>query len=164
MSFIRLISEVVKHNASDLHITVGVPPILRINGKICPMDLPVLRPEDTAAFVEQILDEQQLKILDEKGEIDTSFSGSEVARFRVNVFKQRGSYGIALRMVASKIPTMEELRLPPVIRKLARKSRGLILVTGPTGSGKSTTLAAMVDQINGERNCHILTLEDPIEY
>ncbi len=164
MNFIQLAEETVKQNASDLHITAGVPPILRINGEMYPMNLPILKPDDTAAFVKQVLNEEQLKILNEEGEVDTSFSIPGLGRFRINAFKQRGSYGMASRVVASRIPTMEELGLPPVVKELARKPRGLILVTGPTGSGKSTTLSTMIDQINGEKNCHILTLEDPIEY
>lgn len=164
MNFIQLAEETVKQNASDLHITVGVPPILRINGEMHPMKLPVLKPDDTAALVKQVLNQEQLKILNGKGDIDISLSIPGLGRFRVNAFKQRGSYGMALRAVALRIPTMEELGLPSIVKELARKPRGLILVTGPTGSGKSTTLATMIDQINRERNCHILTLEDPIEY
>ncbi len=164
MNFLQLAEETVKQKASDLHITAGVPHILRINGKMQRMELPILKSDDIAALIKQVLNEEQFKILNEKGEIDTSISSPELGRFRINAFKQRGSYGMALRAVALKIPTMEELGLPSVIKRLARKLRGLILVTGPAGSGKSTTLAAMVDQINRERNCHILTLEDPIEY
>ena len=164
MNFLQLAKKAVEQKASDLHITVGVPPILRINGKMHHMDFPILRPEDTAAFVKEVLDEAQLEILNEKGEVDISLSNPGLSRFRVNAFRQRGSYGMALRAVASRIPTMAELGLPPVVKELARKQRGLILVTGPTGSGKSTTLATMIDQINRERNCHVLTLEDPIEY
>ena len=164
MNFLQLAEETVKRKASDLHITVGAPPILRINGKMQRMELPILKPDDTAALVKQVLNEKQLKILNKEGDLDISFSSPGLSRFRVNIFKQRGSYGMALRTVALKIPTMEELGLPPIVKDLVKKSRGLILVTGPTGSGKSTTLATMIDQINKERNCHILTLEDPIEY
>ncbi|HZK02039.1 MAG TPA: type IV pilus twitching motility protein PilT [Anaerovoracaceae bacterium] len=164
MNFLELAEEAIKQNASDLHITVGVPPILRINGVMHQMDLPDLRPEDTAEIIKQVLNERQLNTLNEKGEIDTSFSSPGLSRFRINTFKQRGSYGMALRAVALRIPGMEELGIPPILKELARKPRGLILVTGPTGSGKSTTLATMIEQINRERNCHILTLEDPIEY
>ncbi|MFW5648877.1 MAG: type IV pilus twitching motility protein PilT [Candidatus Alkaliphilus sp. MAG34] len=164
MNFMQLAEETVKQNASDLHITVGIPPSLRINGKIQQMELPILKPENVAALVKQILSQEQLKILNEKGEIDVSLSSPGLSRFRINVFKQCGSYGMAVRMVALKVPKMEELGIPPIVEELARKPRGLILVTGPTGSGKSTTLATMIDQINRERNCHILTLEDPIEY
>ena len=164
MSFLQLAKEVVEQKASDLHITVGVPPILRIDGKMHQMDYPILRPEDTAAFVREVLDEKQLKTLNEKGEVDISLSNPGLSRFRVNAFKQRGSYGMALRAVASRIPTMQELGLPLIVRELARKQRGLILVTGPTGSGKSTTLASMINLMNTEKSYHILTLEDPIEY
>lgn len=164
MSLIELAEETIKQDASDLHLTVGVPPILRIYGKIHQLDLPILNPEDTAKFVKQALNEKQMEILDEKGEIDTSYSSPGRGRFRVNAYKQRGSYGMALRAVGLRIPTMKELGIPPIVEELARKPRGLILVTGPTGSGKSTTLAAVIDQINREKTCHILTLEDPIEY
>lgn len=164
MSFLQLTEEAVKQTASDLHVTAGVPPTLRIDGEMCPLSLPVLQSEDTAKYVKQILNEKQLEVLNEKGQIDTSLSSPGLGRFRINIFKQRGSYGIALRVIAPTIPTMEELGIPPVVEELARKPRGLILVTGPTGSGKSTTLTTMIDQMNRERSCHILTLEDPIEY
>lgn len=164
MDFFQLTEEAVKQSASDLHVTAGVPPVLRIDGEMCPLGLPILKSEDTAKYVKQILNERQLEVLDEKGQIDTSLSSPGLGRFRINIFKQRGSYGIALRVISPTIPTMDELGIPFVVEELARKPRGLILVTGPTGSGKSTTLTTMIDQMNRERSCHILTLEDPIEY
>lgn len=164
MDLMELVSIGTEKKASDIHITVGIPPVLRINGKLTYLNDHILKPDETKELVYSSLNENLLKELEEKGEIDTSFSKPGIGRYRVNVFKQRGSYGMALRIIPLKIPTMEELSLPGVIKDLARLPRGLILVTGPTGSGKSTTLASMIDQINKERNCHILTIEDPIEY
>lgn len=164
MELLDLIKIGTEKNASDIHLTVGVPPIFRINGSLIKYGEETLKPEDTKKLVQEILNERQFEELDKNGEIDTSFSNPGVGRFRVNAYKQRGSYGAALRIISLKIPTMEELRLPKVASDLARQPRGLVLVTGPTGSGKSTTLASMIDLINHERSCHILTLEDPIEY
>ncbi|WP_416197886.1 MAG: Twitching motility protein PilT [Sporanaerobacter sp.] len=164
MELFDLIKIGTEKNASDIHLTVGVPPIFRINGSLIKYGEEVLRPEDTKKLVQEILNERQFEELNRNGEIDTSFSSPGVGRFRVNAYKQRGSFGAALRIIPLKIPTMEELGLPKVVSDLARQPRGLVLVTGPTGSGKSTTLASMIDLINHERSCHILTLEDPIEY
>ncbi len=137
---------------------------MRINGKLVKYGEETLTPEKNLSLVKQILDEEKFKQLEIKGEIDTSYSVAGLGRFRINVYKQRGTYGMAIRAVSLKIPTIEELGLPTIVKELSRKQRGLILVTGPTGSGKSTTLASMIDCINRERSCHILTLEDPIEY
>jgi twitching motility protein PilT len=164
MDLLNLINYAIKNRASDIHITVGIPPILRIDGALKYFNHDKLFQEDIEKIVKEILDEKQLEELETKGEIDTSYSNPGVSRFRVNIYKQRGSYAIALRIIPFKIPSMEELRLPEVVKDLTRLPRGLILVTGPTGSGKSTTLASMIDLINKERSCHILTLEDPIEY
>jgi twitching motility protein PilT len=164
LNFREILEYATKNSASDIHITVGVPPTLRINGSLIAMNQEKLTPEDTAKIVEEILEEEQMERLKKRGEVDLSYSIKGLGRFRVNVYRQRGSYSLAMRLVALNIPTLEQLGLPPVIKELARKSRGLVLVTGPTGSGKSTTLAAMIDLINSERNCHIITLEDPIEY
>lgn len=150
--------------ASDLHLTVGIPPLLRINGKLRRFGDTNLMPGDTEDFVKQLFNENQMKHLETYGEIDSSFSKPGLVRIRVNAYKQRGSLSIALRMLAEKVPTAEELNLPPLIKDLAMRQRGLILVTGPTGSGKSTTLASMVDYINHNKSAHIMTLEDPIEY
>lgn len=160
----QLLNYAVENGASDIHITVGVPPTARINGNLMPINKERLDPPDTRRLVEEILQEEHLEVLEKRGEIDLSYSVKGLGRFRVNVYRQRGSYSLALRVVSLYIPTVEELNLPVIIKDLARKTRGLVLVTGPTGSGKSTTLAAMIDLINSERNCHILTLEDPIEY
>ncbi|MTI48219.1 MAG: type IV pilus twitching motility protein PilT [Firmicutes bacterium] len=160
----ELLTKTVELNASDLHISVGTPPIIRINGQLNRYGEEILMPDDNLRLVKEIANEEQFSSLEEKGEIDMSISQTGLGRFRVNIFKQRGTYGMAIRSVALSIPTIEELGLPPIIKEFSRKQRGLILVTGPTGSGKSTTLASMINNINRERNCHILTLEDPIEY
>jgi twitching motility protein PilT len=164
LDILNIVRDGVEKKASDIHLTVGVPIIYRINGKLIKIGGEALTPQMTEKMVKDILNDIQLKELMEKGEIDTSYSAPGVARFRVNVYKQRGSFCLAIRIIPLNIPTMEELGVPPVARDLALMPRGLILITGPTGSGKSTTLATMIDLINREKNCHILTLEDPIEY
>lgn len=160
----ELLKLVVEKKASDLHITVGVPPVLRINGYLEKVENEPFTPEQTEEIVKDLLTSDQLQKLEQNGDIDLSYSAAGLGRFRINVYKQRGSYSLAIRSVALQIPSIEELGLPTILKDLALKTRGLILVTGPTGSGKSTTLAAMVDWINSKRTCHILTLEDPIEY
>lgn len=164
MELIDLIKYAIENNASDIHITVGIPPVFRIDGVLKYFNNDKLSPKDVEKMANEILDEEQFKELEAKGEIDISYAKPGISRFRVNIYKQRGSYAIALRIIPFKIPTMEELGLPQVVKSLARLPRGLILVTGPTGSGKSTTLASIIDLINNEKNYHILTLEDPIEY
>ena len=150
--------------ASDLHITVGIPPKCRINGELLNMDYDRLLPADTNNIIQPILSKQSKERLEEKGEADFSYSIAGLGRYRVNVFKQRGSYAAAIRLVGTSIPTPEELGVPSSVVELTKKKRGLILVTGPTGSGKSTTLASLIDVINTNENSHIITLEDPIEY
>lgn len=164
MDLLELLSKAVQGKASDLHISVAASPVLRINGELISMDIPPLKPQEIENVVQQILTEKQFLKLNAVGELDTPFSNPGLGRFRVNVYKQRGSYGLAIRVVELKIPTIEELGFPAVIKSLSDKERGLILVTGPTGSGKSTTLASMIDYINKNKKRHILTLEDPIEY
>jgi twitching motility protein PilT len=164
MNILDLLKETVNAKASDLHITVGVPPIMRIHGNLRRYGEVPLTPEDTTAYIHQILNADQQEELEKRGEWDLSFFLPNVARFRVNAYKQRGSYAIAIRVVSISAPTLDDLGFPSSLKDLAMKPRGLILVTGPTGSGKSTTLAAMVDYINRNRSCHIITLEDPIEY
>lgn len=164
MNIIELVNIATEKKASDIHITVGIPPILRINGQLIYFNEEKLKPDDTKTLVYETLNEDLIKELEEKGEVDTSFSSPGIGRYRVNAYKQRGSYGMALRIIPLEIPSVDDLGLPIVVKDLARLPRGLILVTGPTGSGKSTTLATMINQINNERRCHILTLEDPIEY
>lgn len=164
VSIEEILTEANAAKASDVHITVGVPPKMRVNGRIIDMNYPRLMPADTLEMILEIMTDKQKAIFEEKGEYDMSFSIPNVGRYRVNVFKQRGSVAIALRLVGTQIPNPEDLGVPPSVVDLYNRKRGLILVTGPTGSGKSTTLAAIIDKINHERDAHIITLEDPIEY
>lgn len=164
MNIDELLRHTIDNKASDLHITVGTPPTMRRNGELIKIGEAKLMPDDTRNIIKQLLTEEQYKQLEEKGELDLSFSLAGVGRFRVNVYMQRGTFAAALRLVASRIPDPEELGLPLPVTQLAKKSRGLVLVTGPTGSGKSTTLASLINIINKEKSTHILTLEDPIEY
>lgn len=150
--------------ASDIHITVGIPPIFRINGDLKRYGQEVLSPIDTEQMAKAIVPEKMWSYFEENGELDLSYSLAGVSRFRVNVFKQRGCISLAIRIVPTKIPTLDELQLPDVLKKMVTKPQGLILVTEPTGSGKSTTLAAMIDYMNKTMRKHIITLEDPIEY
>jgi twitching motility protein PilT len=164
MTIDDLLIQAMQSQASDLHLTVGVPPILRIHGKLKYMEYERLTPTQSAEVIRPIMTEQIYQRFEERGEIDFSYSILNVGRYRVNVFKQRGSMAAAIRLVASDIPTPESLGLPVSVIDLYKKKRGLVLVTGPTGSGKSTTLASLIDQINRNRNAHVITLEDPIEY
>ncbi len=164
MDLLELLTVGMDRNASDIHFTVGIPPTYRIDGGLVSTLERRLTQEDTAYLVKQVLGEKRMKTLDETGEIDFSYSISNVGRFRVNAFKQRGSYAMVLRIIPLRIPSMEELGLPKVTDELTKLPRGLILVTGPTGSGKTTTLASVINKINSERRCHIVTLEDPLEY
>ncbi|HBP66550.1 MAG TPA: type IV pili twitching motility protein PilT, partial [Desulfosporosinus sp.] len=152
-------------NASDLHITTNLQPMFRIQGNLVPLqNSVVLTPEDTKRLIHELLDENQHKRLEEFGEVDFSYVIPGTSRFRVNVYKQRKSLAAAVRVILPNIPSLDELGLPEILKTMALKPRGLVLVTGPTGSGKSTTLAAMVRHINTHRNCHVITIEDPIEY
>ena len=160
----ELIEPVVQKKASDLHISVGLPPVLRIDGKLVQTEYEPLSAEETKALIFSILTFEQKKILEQKLELDFSYGVDGLGRFRVNAYKDRNGFAAALRTIASKIPTFEELNLPKVCQQVCAKPRGLVLVTGPTGSGKSTTLAAMVGWINENRSDHIITIEDPIEY
>lgn len=165
MVTIEEILKIAKENeASDVHITVGVPPKMRVRGALVDMDFPRLLPVDTDILVKGMMNEAQIDILNEKGEVDFSFSMMSFGRFRVNAFHQRGSLAASLRVVNSVIPRPEALGLPRSVIDLYKKKRGLVLVTGPTGSGKSTTLASLIDKINENMASHIITLEDPIEY
>ncbi|MCK9442995.1 MAG: type IV pilus twitching motility protein PilT [Tissierellaceae bacterium] len=164
MNIIELVNLATEKKASDIHITVGRPPIFRINGQLVVQETERLMPDDTKRLVYETVNESLIDEFEKQGEIDTSFASPGVGRYRVNAYKQRGSYGMALRIIPLEVPSMEELGLPKIVKELSRLPRGLILVTGPTGSGKSTTLASMIDLINKERSVHILTLEDPIEY
>jgi twitching motility protein PilT len=164
MNIFELLDKAVLQKASDLHLTAGAWPTLRINGKLQRMGEEILSCDDTKTLIEQFLTANQLAHLNSLGELDFAYTNLNSGRFRVNAYKQRDSYALAIRMISSRIPSMGELGLPPILKDIAMKQRGLILVTGPTGSGKTTTLAAMIDFINKNRQCHILTLEDPIEY
>ena len=150
--------------ASDVHITVGVPPKCRVNGELVNVGAPVFSPDDTVNMVMALLDDRHKAILEEKGEVDFSYAIQHLGRYRVNIFKQRGSYAAAIRLVGITIPKPEDLGIPSSLVELTSKKRGLVLVTGPTGSGKSTTLASLINIINENYNSHIITLEDPIEY
>jgi twitching motility protein PilT len=159
-----LLQLVVDENASDLHLAVGLPPVLRINGSLQPLDADPLRPEDTERLMKSITSEDHTQKVRENGGTDFGFGFGNAARFRVSVLKQKGHVGIVLRLIPSRLMSLEEIGLPAQIKDLLFKPRGLILVTGPTGSGKTTTLASMLNVINEERDCHIITIEDPVEY
>ncbi|MBM4395987.1 MAG: PilT/PilU family type 4a pilus ATPase [Deltaproteobacteria bacterium] len=160
----QLLQAMVDKNASDLHITVGTPPQLRIDGSLYPVKIPPLRPQDTQRLCYSVLTELQKKKFEERNEIDMSFQWKGISRFRANFYRQRGAVAGALRQIPTRIMSFEELSLPSVVHTLVDKPRGLILVTGATGSGKSTTLASMIDTINQRRRGHIITIEDPIEF
>lgn len=159
-----LLKQMIDSRASDLHITTGTPPRLRVDGKLIAMDHPSLTPSDTKALCYSILTDAQKHRFEEHNELDLSFGIKGLSRFRANIFMQRGAVAGAFRTIPFNIMTFNQLGLPEVVNDLVKKPRGLILVTGPTGSGKSTTLAAMIDRINEERYNHIITVEDPIEY
>ena len=159
-----ILVKAVSAGASDIHITAGIGAVARIHGRLVILHNGTFTGEDTLEFVKQVLTEKELRVFAETGEYDCAHSISGLSRFRVNVYRQRGCCAIAFRVIADRIPTIEELSLPPVFKELAKRPRGLILVTGPTGSGKSTSLASMIDYMNVTRNCHIITIEDPIEY
>ena len=160
----ELLQTLVANSGSDLHITTDTPPQIRVHGHLKPLDLPPLGPADTKSLAYSVLTDQQKKRFEEAMELDFSFGIRGIARFRCNVFNQRGAVAAVYRVIPEQIKGFNELGLPPVLATLAERPRGLVLVTGPTGSGKSTTLAAMIDKINTERHEHILTIEDPIEF
>src|SRR5688572_191609 len=160
----ELLQQMVSMSGSDLHITTNTPPTVRVHGKLTRLDQPVLGPADTKQLAYSVLTDAQKKRFEETLELDFSFGLKGLARFRCNMFNQRGSVGAVYRLIPEEIKSFQDLALPTVLATLADRPRGLVLVTGPTGSGKSTTLAAMLDKINTERNEHILTIEDPIEY
>ncbi len=159
-----LMEQVVANGGSDLHLSAGLPPYIRISGKLTPTDYEPMTPEQCQRLIFSMLNNTQRKHLEQTWELDCSYGVRGLARFRVNVYKDRGTYAACLRALSSKIPTFEQLGLPNVVREMSERPRGLILVTGPTGSGKTTTLAAMIDLINKTRAEHILTVEDPIEF
>lgn len=159
-----LLQLTVDEGASDLHLTVGAPPVLRLNGGLEPLDAAVLTPDDTERLMKSITSPDQQQKVREIGGTDFGFGFGEAARFRVSVLKAKGNVGIVLRQIPSALMTLEQIGLPPQVKELLFKPRGLVLVTGPTGSGKTTTLASMINVINKERDAHIITIEDPIEY
>src|SRR5690349_893957 len=160
----QLLKAMVEKGASDMHITAGAPPLLRIDGEVIPLKLPPLSPVDTKQLCYSIMTEEQKIHFEKESELDLSFGVKNLSRFRANIFLQRGAVAGAIRTIPFKILSFEELGLPQVIADIANKPNGLVLVTGPTGSGKSTTLASIIDKINSEQRVHILTIEDPIEY
>jgi len=160
-----LLQLVVSEGAADLHIRVGIPPVIRLHGILHRVDGPPLKPEDTEELMRSITSEDHIQQIREKGGADFALAFGEMARFRVSAFKEKGNFAIVLRQIPSKLLTMEQIGIPPSVRELLWKPRGLILVTGPTGSGKTTTLASMINIVNEERDeAHIITVEDPIEY
>jgi twitching motility protein PilT len=162
--FADVLLQVMERNASDLHLTAGSPPMIRQHGKLHALDYPVLTPQMTREVIYSILTNDQRQRLETDWQIDFAYSIPGKARFRVNSYFQRASLSAAFRLIPSEMPKLRDLDLPPILQEFAKKPRGFVLVTGPTGSGKSTTLAAMLDMINDERQEHILTIEDPIEF
>jgi twitching motility protein PilT len=160
----RLLDTVVKQNASDLHLTVGLPPTLRVRGRLLPLKTRVLEATDTMALMKAIAPERSQTEFQEEGGSDFGFAFGEAARFRVSIFKVKGNTAITLRQIPNRLLSFEDIGLPPIVRELCRRPRGLFLVTGPTGSGKTTSLATMIDYINAGYDRHIITIEDPIEY
>lgn len=160
----EILTRGVSLGASDIHLTVGLPPMMRVHGNLVTSDFPILKPADTLDVLIAVLNEHQRAVFEEVGEYDLSYAIPGVSRFRVNAFKQRGVIALAFRVVATNVPSPEVLGVPESVIDLYQRKRGLILVTGPTGSGKSTTLAAIIDKVNSCRDAHIITLEDPIEY
>jgi twitching motility protein PilT len=160
----RLLETVIRQNASDLHLTVGRPPVIRLHGRLRNLETKVLEPEDTVALMKSITPERGQQEIQEEGGTDFGFAFGDKGRFRVAVFRQKGNIAIVLRLIPYKILTFDEIGLPRICRALCRRPRGLFLVTGPTGSGKTTTLATMLDYINHNFDRHIVTVEDPIEY
>ncbi len=160
----QLLKAMIEKGASDMHITTGTPPLLRVDGNVVPLKLPPLGPVETKQICFSVLTEEQKAHFEKTNELDLSFGVKGLSRFRANIYMQRGAVAGAFRTIPFKILSFEELGLPQIISDLSNKPSGLVLVTGPTGSGKSTTLASMIDKINSERRLHIITVEDPIEY
>ncbi|MBI1757392.1 MAG: Flp pilus assembly complex ATPase component TadA, partial [Fimbriimonas ginsengisoli] len=160
----ELLRMAVERQASDIHITSGLPPTIRVDGELVALSFQTLTPQDTRRLIYETLSNDNLTKFESTHELDFGYSVKGVSRFRFNVYMQRGSVSGALRAIPTKIPTFDSLGLPAVVREMAKRSSGLILVTGPTGSGKTTTIATMIDDINENRRAHILTIEDPIEY
>ncbi|MYL59985.1 PilT/PilU family type 4a pilus ATPase, partial [Virgibacillus halodenitrificans] len=164
LQFDKWLTEAYHQQASDIHLTIGKAPIFRINGNLVEQDMEKLRPTETKQIVYSILSEEKWKQLERERELDFSYGINGVSRFRINTFYQRGELSLAIRIVPRGIPSIDELGLPPILKEVVKQPQGLVLVTGPTGSGKSTTLASMIDHLNHSVRKHIITLEDPIEY
>ena len=164
LNFKSVLQELIRRNASDLHLKVGRPPTLRVDGDLAPLDMPPLRPEDLKALAEQLMTPRQVKQFAEEKECDFAIGVPGIGRFRCNVYQQRGSLCYAMRSIPYQAKTIPELNLPPVLEEISMKPRGLVLVTGITGSGKSTALAAMIQHVNEHRRANIITIEDPIEF
>lgn len=164
VEMVDLLELIVAEEGSDLHLEVGASPTIRLHGNLVPLDCPVLTPEDTEKLIRSITSDYHQKMIREIGTVDFGFDYSGKARFRVSAFKQKGVYGAVLRLIPNNFMTLEQIGLPAMVKDLLYRPRGLVLITGPTGSGKSTTLASMIDIINTERDVHIVTIEDPIEF
>lgn len=160
----ELLAQVFERGASDLHLSPGLPPVLRVDGNLIRTEYPPLSKEDTQRLIFHMLTNEQRRVLEQNWDLDCSYGVSGLGRFRVNVYKDKGSYAAALRTIQTNIPTFEQLQLPPIVKEISERPKGLVLVTGPTGSGKSTTLAAMIDHVNSTKPHHILTIEDPVEF
>ena len=163
-NFKAVLQQLIQRNASDLHLKVGRPPTLRLHGDLLPLDHPALRPEDLKGLAEQLMTPRQVKEFTENKECDFAIGVPGIGRFRCNVYQQRGSLCYAMRAIPYQARTIAELNLPPVLEEIAMKPRGLVLVTGVTGSGKSTALAAMIQHVNENRRANVITIEDPIEF
>ncbi|MHB0914458.1 MAG: type IV pilus twitching motility protein PilT [Thermoleophilia bacterium] len=164
MDLVDILVEVLERKASDLHLSAGSPPVIRVAGKLVRLDYPRLNTNDTRDLIYSILSQDQRQRLENEWEIDFSYSVPGRARFRVNAYFQRNALGAAFRLIPAEIKSLDELSMPPILHKMAQKPRGFVIITGPTGSGKSTTLAAMIKEINESREEHIMTIEDPIEF
>lgn len=164
MDIIELLNFAAKNNASDLHLSAGMPPLIRVDGDMRPLEMPALEAKVVQNLIYEVMGDKQRKDFEEFLELDFSFEVANLARFRVNAFNQYRGPAAVFRAIPSQVPTLESIKAPPIFQDIADSARGLVLVTGPTGSGKSTTLAAMIDYINRNKNKHILTIEDPIEF
>ncbi len=160
----ELLGQVFERGASDLHLSPGMPPVLRIDGNLIRTEYPPLTKEETQRLIFSMLTNEQRRVLEQNWDLDCSYGVAGLGRFRVNVYKEKSTYAAALRTIRADVPTFAQLQLPPIVQEIAERPKGLVLVTGPTGSGKSTTLAAMIDYINSTKPHHILTIEDPVEF
>jgi len=165
MDLNEILTIAVKARGSDIHIKTGLPPIVRIDGKLHPIpNAQRLSPEIVGGMAASMMSDRQKRIFEENSEVDLAYAVPGLGRFRVSCYRQRGTVAMVFRAISVKIPSLEELNLPPALKKLCQEERGLILITGTTGSGKSSTLAAMIDYINNSRTCNIITIEDPVEF